>query len=559
MTAQRAQQLHERTREERERLVREGSRQRERLDERGRALYDDLERALAQGFDTADIARLRDRARLHTIVDRILASVVEAFARDAARSACDALDHTYDRIASILTLRWSPNEAAAKAFDAEPSTSLWSGDVRAAISATIVLEAIGGPAIALVHDISARFATRQTGSYMKRELAADLRVEIFPRLRTEIVAFADRMGARLQHIYDDLAQAIARAVVTKRDTELGSIDHALQAHDQGNTAALQESLSTRREALERACDAIASTIAVFIEREEEIAHADPGSEAIRIAHASAAAFDAGTYDAGLVPSRWRVAVLGALRRGKSSLINAIAGRTVLTDDLAGSVRFPIHVRYGERERAFRLDARGQWEDLAFEGACAAAADAPVLILVPWTLPQELVLVHAPAFDSGQADAEEISIVAASHASEVLCLFSRQLSDRELAVYERVAEFNKPMLFAHTIADNEAPSERRGVVDLAAQYLSERGIPNERLFVVSALEFEQARAAGRAPAGWNQLLALRSTLEGHAEAHMARLARLARSAAQSAELRVDASEPVASKPRGFLARLLGKGR
>jgi hypothetical protein len=169
-----------------------------------------------------------------------------------------------------------------------------------------------------------------------------------------------------------------------------------------------------------------------------------------------------------------------------------------------------------------------------------------------------VLVHAPAFDSGEPDAEDVNVVIASNASEVLCLFSRQLSDRELALYERIAEFDKPMLFAHTIADNEAPNERRHVIELAQSYLKQRNIPAERVFVVSAHEYAQARAEHRAPAGWNETEALRLTLEGHAEEHMARLERLAR-VAQAPSSTTQAQPRESERPVGFLARMFGKGR
>jgi hypothetical protein len=240
------------------------------------------------------------------------------------------------------------------------------------------------------------------------------------------------------------------------------------------------------------------------------------------------------------------------------LINAYAGATVLNDDVAGSVRFPIHVRYGPQEQAFSLTSDGRWEEIPFTQAAAAATASAVLVLVPWKLPRELVLVHTPAFDSGDPDAEDVNVVVASHASEVLCLFSRQLSDRELELYARIAEFGRPMLFAHTIADNEAPSERRHVVELAQRYLKERSIPAERVFVVSAQEYEEAKHAGRAPGGWNEMEALRSTLESHAETHMARLERLAK-ARSTAQAATDNPSPERERRGGFFDRLFGKGR
>jgi predicted GTPase len=547
--------LDERAREQREALLQEGLATRSAMHARGGDLSGELERALSKAFDTADVSRLRDRERLHIIVDRVIAQVAQEFADDSARIVGERIDAAVARAEAILPLRFAQNDAAARAFDAEPGTSLWSGNVRTAIAATIVLEAIGGPAIGLVHDISTRFAAAQTGSYMKRELIADLRAEIFPRFATDVLAFADRAGSRLQRIYDELAQAIAGALIEKRDADLGSIDRALAAHRDGHAGAARTQLLQRRGSLGNELDAARALVAGFMDREEEIAPADPGSATVRMAHDDAS-FDQQSYDAGLRPSRWRVAVLGALRRGKTSLINAIAGKNVLTDDVAGSARFPIHVRYGDRDQAFALGEGGEWGEIPFEEATAAAAHAPVLVLVPWKMPRELVLVHTPAFDSGEADAEDVNVVVASHASEVLCLFSRQLSDRELSLYERVAEFNKPMLFAHTIADNEAPNERRMVVDLAQSYLKERNIAAERVFVVSAQEYEEARREHRAPAGWNEMEALRTTLEGHAETHMARLARLARAAS---EARPASPAPAQERPAGFFGRIFGKGR
>jgi predicted GTPase len=549
--------LDDSARTQREELVQAGLAKRTAMNVRGSELSADLERALLQAVDTADISRVRDRERLHIIVDRVVATVVAEFADQAARTVSDELDTAVGRAEAIVPLRFAQNDAAARAFGAEPGTSLWSGSVRTAIAATIVLEAIGGPAIGLVHDIATRFAAAQTGSYMKRELLADLRSEIFPRFATDVLAFADRVGARLQHIYDELAQAIASALLERRDAELGSIDRSLAAHREERVETTRVQLETRHAALVTEMDAVRAVVDGFMEHEEEIAPADPGSDVVRRSHAEAS-FDPGSYDRGLRPSRWRVAVLGALRRGKTSLINAFAGKTVLTDDVAGSARFPIHVRYGEHDAAFTLGDDAQWHAIPFETATQAAVNAPVLVLVPWSLPPELVLVHAPAFDSGDPEAEDVNVVVASHASEVLCLFSRQLSDRELALYERIADFNKPMLFAHTIADNEAPSERRHVVELAQAYLRERNIPADRTFVVSAHEYDEARRERRAPAGWNETAALRATLEAHAESHMARLERLARAAAQT-PVAAGAVAPSAARAPGFFARMFGKGR
>ena len=548
------QRLDEEARAFRDELLERSAQERRGRSDGGRALAEDLERALSQAFDIADVARLRDRERLHLVVDRVFAQVAGEFAGRTADAAVADLFGAVERANERLPVRWSANDEAALAFGAAPGTSLWSGDVATAIAATVVLEAIGGPAIALVSDVAQRFAARPPGSYMKRELVADLRAEIFPRLAAEVRAFVDGVAARLGRLYDTLGRAIVHAALAKRDADLGSIERALRAYEAGQAEATAHAARVRRAAIDAALASVDRVVASFMAHEDEIGPADPGSHAVRLAHEDPS-FDPSSYKIGLRPERWRVAVLGAIGRGKSSLINAFAGRRVL-DDPAGSVRFPIHVRYGDDERAYKLDADGEWREIAFGEAVAAACETAVLVLVPWTLPRQLVLVHAPAFDSGDPDAADVNVAVAGHASEVLCLFSRQLSDRELDLYERVAEFGKPMIFAHTIADNESPKERRHVVELAREYLRNRAIATERVFVVSANDYVAASDAGRAAAPWNEMDALRSTLDAHAETHMARLARLERARA-AAETPSPAIAPAAKE--GFFARIFGKGR
>ena len=277
-----------------------------------------------------------------------------------------------------------------------------------------------------------------------------------------------------------------------------------------------------------------------------------------IAGEDVAPFDATAYETGLAPQRYRVVILGALRRGKSSLINAIAGTRLLQDEGGSETRFPVHVRYGERDRAYRLAGDGTWNEIDQREAMSAAAHTPVLIETPWSMPRELVLVHAPAFDSGNPEAERIALEAAGHASEIVALFSRQLSDRELSIYTRVAENKVPFALAHTIADNESANERRTVVDLAARYARERGIAVSRVYTISALDFFDAAQSRRAAAPWNELGALRDTLAAHAEEHMQRLATRARVAASTAAHAQPDAPPKQATFGTKLARLFGRG-
>ena len=557
---------------------------------RGEATRTALARTLARSFDTADVARLRDRAKLHILVDDVLATAIGRFAMDTAELVAKRVrEETKAASASVVSAaqgadsqgiltplldaiaaeRLPVTEDAARAFGADPSSGAWSADLETGLRSSIVLGALGGPAVGLVDAIARRFAAAPPGAYMKRELLADFDAGIFPAFDAELASYVDGIAARMVTIAQGLAGRVAGLAPRVRAEALGPLDRALDAH----LAAADRSVAARtaRERAERA-SALATRIETRAEafaRESRAERAeladpavplDPHAGRERVAPAESARFDPLTYEHGLRPERWRVPVVGAFKRGKSSLINAIAGSRVLTDEGADlDMHFPVHVRYGPVQRAYALGDDAGWNAIPFDDARDAAAHTPVLIETPWTLPRQLVLVHTPAFDSGAPLAGEIVLAAASAGSEILALFSRQLSDRELELYGRIAESGKPLTFVHTMADHEDSAERRNVVMLADRYLRERAIVPQRIFTTSTLEYREATESGRAPAGWNELVALRSTLEAHAEEHMARLARAERERAEAARLAETAppSSAPSKKERGaFLRRLFG---
>ncbi len=567
---------------EAQRLLEAATAARAAVETRGLDVRRQLERTIARAFDTADVAKLRDRGKLHIIVDDTLAAVVGRFASDAANEVAKTLDTAADAaihrvieapgdlaelravVAAVRAERIPLVDLAARRFDADPGTGTWSADLATGLRSTIVLGAIGGPAVTFVDSIARRFAAKQSGQYMKRELQADLAAELFPAFDAQIAAFFSDIAARIGGIYEDLA-ALVRVLPERLGTEsIGSVDRALAAHAARiDRDAAIAALGTQRAALAEAIATIERDVTSFAaasgaERRDRADSDVPLDLVAGTQHADATdQFDPITYERGLRPERWRVVVLGAFKRGKSALINAVAGSRVL-DDEGGTEEFafPVHVRYGPEARAYELGDDAGWNPIELSAAGAAATRTPVLIEVPWKLPRQLVLVHAPAFDSGASHASDIALAASSKASEVLALFSRQLSDRELELYGRVAESGTPMTFVHTIADNEAPTERRNVVMLADRYLTERGITPQRIFTVSTLEYREAIEEHRAPAAWNELLALIATLETHADEHMQRLARTERDRAMQTQI-AHAGTATESKKPGILARLFGR--
>jgi hypothetical protein len=403
---------------------------------------------------------------------------------------------------------------------------------------------------------------------MKRELLADLRERLFGDFDADVAAYVAANAARVATIAGGLGTRVGALAGHIRAESLGAIAGALAARaDDADLAALAVAARSRAREIAALATRV-ETLSESFARQSRIARserADPvlaldgaaGRE--RSPAAAGARFDPQTYEHGLRPERWRVAVLGALRRGKSSLINAIAGERVLLDEGSDiETRFPVHVRYGPVSRAYALSDDAAWDDIPFDGALEAATRTPVLIETPWSLPRQLVLVHTPAFDSGFPDAEGIVFAVAGAASETLALFSRQLSDRELDIYGRVAQLGKPMTFVHTLADNEAPAERRTVVALAERYLRERAVVPLRTFTISAAEYRAAKAAARAPAAWNEIGALASTLESRAREHMARLERTERERRETTRLAQAAPPPsLSAKPPSLLDRLFGR--
>jgi predicted GTPase len=542
---------------------------------RGSAMRDALHRTLSRAFDTADIARLRDRAKLHILVDETLASAMGRFAGDVADLTAKRLrSDAKDAVAPIVseatgTTRLAPilaavaaerlpiTEDAARAFDADAASGAWSVDLETGMRGTIVLSALGGPSVSLVSAITARFASRPSGQYMKRELIADLNADLYTAFDDEVAQFVAGIGLRVDRIAGGIGERVAAIAGRVRAEALGAIDRALAIQRSGaDPAAAARTFSGSADAVAQLATRVEAQSERFaresrVDRREHAdtgvpLDADAGRERVDPGSVN---FDPHTYEHGLRPERWRVAVIGAFKRGKSSLINGIAGTRVLPDEGSDvELRFPVHVRYGAVPKTYALSDDAAWDEIPAAEMLEAALRTPLLVETPWDLPHELVLVHAPPFDSGFSLAEEIVIAAAGSASEILCLFSRQLSDRELDLYSRLAPLGKPMTFVHTIADNETPTDRRNVVTLADRYLRERGIIPQRIFTVSTRE--------QGP--WNELGALRSTLVAHAEEHMERLRRADRERAEQERLASTAVTVGSTRERrSFIDRLLGR--
>src|SRR5581483_7296289 len=239
------------------------------IDEQAHLLAENAAQQLFQAFDTTDIARIRDRARLHILVDRIVAQAAGEFAQHVTSASVAELHTALEHFTDIFSTAentlssFSLNDAAARAFGGEPGASLWSGDVRTAIAATIVLESVGGPAASLVHEIAKCFASKPHDRYMKRELIADLRSTIFPHFREHMLAFAATVATRVSVIYTQLANAFISAAVQTRAERVGSIDRALAVR-KDHTIDVENQLRERRARIEAELSSIYRAVDAFL-------------------------------------------------------------------------------------------------------------------------------------------------------------------------------------------------------------------------------------------------------------------------------------------------------
>ena len=195
----------------------------------GQQMRSALVRTLLRAFDTADVARLRDRAKLHILVDDVLASAIGRFAADAAELVAKRLREQTRAASSAVVVaardadsrgvlaplldaiaaeRLPVTEDAARAFDADPSSGAWSTDLETGLRSSIVLGALGGPAVGLVDAIARRFAAAPRDTYMKRELVADLDAEIYPAFDAELGAYVDVIATRVATIGTGLGERL---------------------------------------------------------------------------------------------------------------------------------------------------------------------------------------------------------------------------------------------------------------------------------------------------------------------------------------------------------------
>jgi GTPase Era involved in 16S rRNA processing len=215
--------------------------------------------------------------------------------------------------------------------------------------------------------------------------------------------------------------------------------------------------------------------------------------------------------------RFYVACIGQFKRGKSSVLNALVGASVLPTGVVPVTNVPTIVRYGSRAAArVRFEAQG-WADIPVKTVDEYVSEeknpenakqvTALEIFVPSPLlATGMCFVDTPGLGSvftGNSAATEAFL---PHIDAALVVIGADppLAGEELVLVEAVSRHVQDLIIALNKADRTTDAERAAAVDFARQQLERRLQRSvEPFFEVSATEELERRGTGR---DWGKLVA-----------------------------------------------------
>ncbi len=225
--------------------------------------------------------------------------------------------------------------------------------------------------------------------------------------------------------------------------------------------------------------------------------------------------------------RFYVACIGQFKRGKSSVLNALVGDSVLPTGVVPVTTVPTIVRYGSHAAArLRLEAAGGWTDIPVKTVDEYVSEeknpenakhvAALEIFVPSPLlATGMCFVDTPGLGSvftGNTAATQAFI---PHIDAALVVIGADppLAGEELVLVEAVAQHVQDLIITVNKADRTTDAERAEAMAFARRQLEKR-LPQHfvgPLFEVSAAEQLEHRGTGR---DWEKLVAsLNHLIEG----------------------------------------------
>ena len=226
--------------------------------------------------------------------------------------------------------------------------------------------------------------------------------------------------------------------------------------------------------------------------------------------------EASDLAARLAEGRFFVACVGQFKRGKSTLIGALIGESILPTGFVPVTAVPTVIRFGTVKHARIRSIDGTWLQIALPELeqyvseehnpenVKAVAGAEAFIPSP-LLATGMCLVDTPGLGSvfsGNTAATQAFI---PHIDAVLVVTGSDppLAGEELALVESVAKHVSHLIVVLNKADKASDAERAAAVAFTQSLLRKRlQRPSEFVFEVSAVEQLEKRGPGR---DWKKLV------------------------------------------------------
>lgn len=237
------------------------------------------------------------------------------------------------------------------------------------------------------------------------------------------------------------------------------------------------------------------------------------------------ASDARSVAERVIEGRFYVACLGQFKRGKSSVLNALVGETVLPTGVVPVTTVPTIVRYGSRTAARLRFEIGGWTDLPVSEVVVYVSEEKnpenakhvagleIFVSSP-LLATGMCFVDTPGLGSvftGNTVATQAFI---PHIDAALVVIGADppLAGEELVLVEAVSKHVRDLIFVLNKADRTTEAERNAAVAFARRQLEKRlQHPVGPVLEVSAAEQLEHRGTGR---DWAKLVAgLNQLVEG----------------------------------------------
>ncbi|MGB7435290.1 MAG: dynamin family protein, partial [Candidatus Acidiferrum sp.] len=203
----------------------------------------------------------------------------------------------------------------------------------------------------------------------------------------------------------------------------------------------------------------------------------------------------------LQEGRFYVACIGQFKRGKSTLLNALVGDSVLPTGVVPITAVPTVLRYGEKRSARVRFQGGTWTDLVPEELVQYVSEehnpenaksvAGVEVFVPSPLLADgMCLVDTPGLGSifaGNTAATQ-AFVPQIDAAIILVGADPPIAGEELALVEEVGKHVRQLLVVLNKADRATEAERRIAGPFTRKVLEKRlGRPVGLIYEISASE------------------------------------------------------------------------